>query len=307
MIEGIESVGEAVTGGMIARAVEPKAGEAVGQEHGATCLNCGAALNGEYCHDCGQPAHVHRTLTAWWHDLVHGVLHLDGKIWRTLPLLALKPGELTRRYIEGERAKFVSPMALFLFSVFLMFAVFSTIGGPIAVEQDEASSMEAAEAYKSELESTRDRLAELKAEREGLLKAGDPTAGVDKRIEDVEGELKVLNAAGMLVEKRAPNTAEQFSEPFETGPTPGDQNLELDGFQTGEPKLDSAIKKAQENPSLLFYKIQTNAYKFSWALIPISVPFLWLSSGNGASGCTTTPSSSLIPSPSCRSASSAFR
>src|SRR3546814_20405622 len=24
------------------------------------------------------------------------------------------------------------------------------------------------------------------------------------------------------------------------------------------------------------YKIQTNAYKFSWALIPISVPFLWL-------------------------------
>jgi hypothetical protein len=26
----------------------------------------------------------------------------------------------------------------------------------------------------------------------------------------------------------------------------------------------------------LFYKLKTNAYKFSWALIPISVPFVWL-------------------------------
>ena len=57
--------------------------------------------------------------TTW----LHGVLHFEGKIWRTLPLLAWKPGELTRRYIDGERARFVSPIALFLFSVFLMFAV----------------------------------------------------------------------------------------------------------------------------------------------------------------------------------------
>ena len=26
----------------------------------------------------------------------------------------------------------------------------------------------------------------------------------------------------------------------------------------------------------MFYKIKTNAYKFSWALIPISIPFIWL-------------------------------
>jgi hypothetical protein len=33
---------------------------------------------------------------------------------------------------------------------------------------------------------------------------------------------------------------------------------------------------AAKNPELLFYKLKTNAYKFSWALIPISVPFVWL-------------------------------
>src|SRR3546814_19142184 len=76
MVEGIEGVGDAVTGGVIARAVEPKAGESPeAEEHPETCLNCGAELVGSYCHDCGQSGHVHRPLTAWWHDLVHGVLH----------------------------------------------------------------------------------------------------------------------------------------------------------------------------------------------------------------------------------------
>ena len=40
--------------------------------------------------------------------------------------------------------------------------------------------------------------------------------------------------------------------------------------------LNQAYRRAKQNPSLLLYKLETNAYKFSWALIPISVPFLWL-------------------------------
>jgi hypothetical protein len=46
-----------------------------------------------------------------------------------------------------------------------------------------------------------------------------------------------------------------------------------DGFLGG---LNSKFKNAARNPELLFYKLKTNAYKFSWALIPISVPFVWL-------------------------------
>ena len=40
--------------------------------------------------------------------------------------------------------------------------------------------------------------------------------------------------------------------------------------------LSEPIEKAGRNPDLLFYKLKTNAYKFSWMLIPLSVPFLWL-------------------------------
>ena len=31
---------------------------------------------------------MHRTLGAFFHDLLHGVFHFEGRIWRTLPLLA---------------------------------------------------------------------------------------------------------------------------------------------------------------------------------------------------------------------------
>lgn len=43
-----------------------------------------------------------------------------------------------------------------------------------------------------------------------------------------------------------------------------------------ERRLNRALKQLNDNPSLLVYKLKTNGYKFSWALVPTSVPFLWL-------------------------------
>src|SRR4029450_11255949 len=150
-----EALGDAVTGGVVARGAEPKAGESAdGHTHETNCLNCGGSLAVPFCHECGQPAPLPRPLSAFFHDFLHGVLHFEGKIWRTLPLLAWKPGELTRRYIDGERARFVSPMALFLFSVFLMFAVFSAIGGPVTVTTNsgQADGVVRAEREKADAE-----------------------------------------------------------------------------------------------------------------------------------------------------------
>lgn len=101
-----------------------------GHTQQTVCLNCSTPLAGTHCHECGQHAHVHRSLAAVGHDLAHGAFHFEGAFWRTLPLLALKPGKLTRRYILGERKRFVSPTALFLFALFLMFTVFSFTGSP---------------------------------------------------------------------------------------------------------------------------------------------------------------------------------
>lgn len=77
------------------------------------------------------------------------MLHFEGKTWTTLPRLAWRPGELKRDYIEGKRASFVSPLALFLFSVFLMFAVVSSIGGRNFTSPELKSDL-ASDAAKSE-------------------------------------------------------------------------------------------------------------------------------------------------------------
>lgn len=248
-MDEIEAAGEAITGAALARAVEPDAGED-GHAHETDCLNCGTPLAGPHCHQCGQAAHVHRTIAGWWHDLAHGVLHLDGKVWRTLPLLVWRPGELTRRYIEGERAKFVSPLAFFLFSVFLMFAMFSTAGASLTGDPTGFRTEVA-----REISQTEGSVAAIERDRAAAEAAGTPTADIDRRLASEREDLASL------------------------------RRLEEDGIGTAGgvdmtgPKLlglDAAFRKAMENPALLIYKLQTNAYKFSWALIPLSVPFLWL-------------------------------
>ena len=276
VVSGIEGVGEAVTGAMLAQSVEP-GGRAAGP-HGDTCLNCGTALQGEFCHACGQKGHVHRTLGAFWHDVAHSVLHFDGKIWRTLPLLAWRPGELTRRYVEGERAKFVSPMAMFLFSVFLMFAVVSAFGGPFDMGSGTPAQerSEAAREFQEERAESQAELSRLTAQLSQAKAAGQDVTGIQSEIDRVRRKLRLEENAYKLALRLA-NEEEARDREQKDKTAAGEDSSELNiGAKTGWPPLDAAIEKAEKNPSLLLYKLQSNAYKFSWALIPISVPFLWL-------------------------------
>ena len=265
----LEGIGEAATGAMLARTVEPRAGHAAAEgDDGHTrerdCLNCGTRLAGDYCHACGQKAHVHRTLSALWHDLAHSVMHFDGKLWRTLPLLAWKPGELTRRYIQGERARFVSPIALFLFSVFLMFAIFSTLGGPLG---SGGNGPETRAAQQQALADSQAEIRELEAERRRLIAAGKPTASVDR---EIAARQTAIELSRRIVERAA------GPRDLATIETEGGGNAQVTFTPTGIAAIDAGIAKAQQNPELLGYKVQSNAYKFSWALIPISTPFVWL-------------------------------
>jgi len=248
MVGEFEALGDAITGGIVGRALEPKAGEGDdGHTHETKCLNCGAELTGEFCHACGQHAHVHRTLTAFFHDFLHGVLHFEGKIWRTLPLLAWKPGELTRRYVDGQRASFVSPIALFLFCVFLMFAAVSLLGNIGDFTPDAKKDIA------SEVAQDKRKLAVLEQQR--AAERGPVAAKLDEKIADQKTEIAAMEAV-------------------QRGEIPASAiNVDPSGLA---PSLSDAIKKARKNPELVAYKLKTNAYKFSWLIIPLSVPFVWL-------------------------------
>lgn len=246
----ISAAGDIVTGALVGRAVEPTAGEGGG--HGDLCLNCGTALIGPHCHQCGQAAHIHRSLGAIGHDLLHGVLHFEGKLWRTLPLLAWRPGQLMRRYIDGERARFVSPIALFLFSIFALFAIFSLIGvTPNGGIGPTPKTVAEAEGLKADLRGTREQFV---AQRAGMRPGSGPAIAMDERITALDKTIAEV-APGKVI----------------TGPISTDIKIE-----TGWERLDHGMKKVQENPSLALYKLQSNSYKFSWLLILLSIPFVWL-------------------------------
>ena len=79
------------------------------------CANCGAVLQGDWCHECGQLAEdFHRSVIRLIMEAVEGLTHLDGRLWRTAPTLLVRPAKLTTDYIEGHRASQIPPLHLFL-------------------------------------------------------------------------------------------------------------------------------------------------------------------------------------------------
>ena len=242
-----QAIGDAISAGLTARAVEPSAGESdAGHTHESACLNCGTPLIGSHCHACGQAAHVHRTLGAFFHDLLHGVFHFEGKVWRTLPMLAFRPGQLTREYIDGRRASYVSPLALFLFSVFLLFAAMSYTAGKAEFAEGDQAKVKA-EAIKG-LSDAQQALPALRQKRAALEAKGEDTDDIDQEISSREQVAAVASRVA------------------------GGEHIKSTGFSL----LDDVIDETTANPNLAIYKMQSHAYKYSWVLIPISIPFLWL-------------------------------
>jgi hypothetical protein len=150
------------------------------------------------------------------------------------------------------------------------------VGGPMDFSSPDQTPAEArAEAQRDfqREQAAHDReLARLRTERTRLAGAGEPTAEVDAEIRALEQEMRteqrVFQEAMALIGAREGGAVRAEVDAA--------QAERLDQLTGGGFWLDQAWEHAKENPELLAYKLQTNAYKFSWALIPISVPFVWL-------------------------------
>lgn len=225
-----------------------------GHTHETACLNCLTPLVGDHCHACGQRRHVHRTLASLFHDLAHGVFHFEGKIWRTVPMLAWKPGEVTRRYIDGERAKFVSPLALFLFSVFVLAAVLGSIPSDNSLVRVRDGVKDGWDSVDREKEQAVAKVKQLEAQR-AQARAPEARRRIDREI----ASLRTVRPATTAPEKGGAAGFVAESNP-------------VSKFEW----INERWRHAKKNPDLLIYKLKNSAYKFSWVLVPMSVPFMWL-------------------------------
>ena len=88
------------------------------------CRNCGAPLATPFCGECGQRAiDPDPTLREVVHELAEQFLQWDGRIARSFRLLVLRPGALTLEYLTGRRARYLSPLRLYLLCSVLYFFV----------------------------------------------------------------------------------------------------------------------------------------------------------------------------------------
>jgi len=256
----IEAVGGAATGGLIAGQFEKPAGKA--GEHHNLCADCGTETVGRFCHNCGNAAHVHRTLLHLGEELLHGVMHFDSRTWRTLPLLVFRPGRLTREWCEGKRTRYVSPLAVFLFTMFVMFMLLSYAPEPEGGSTVGRQAVATAELARRNTEVANARVA---------LKNAPPEARAGAEI-----ALKAAEANQARAKSRVGNTPKAAEvDGWQTDLATDAKSGQL-GFSTGSKKLDAKLQKKFENPELAAYKLQQTFYKFSFLLIPISIPFVAL-------------------------------
>lgn len=88
------------------------------------CLNCGTHLKGQYCGNCGQRSRS-RLISLWEliSDAFGDLFEIDSRLWQTVVPLMIRPGRLTRDYLQGRRARYMPPFRMYLVLSLLFFVV----------------------------------------------------------------------------------------------------------------------------------------------------------------------------------------
>jgi len=178
----IEAAGALATAGAVAGVIEGREGGAPGE---GDCSNCGAKLTGPFCAQCGQHAYPRRKLIHVIGELAHGIFYLETKTWRTLPMVLFRPGTLTRDYVFGKRARYLSPLTMFLFAIFIMFFAFSTIEAPTNIRNNEVTVTQ------EDLTEARRELTQAQAELARARTNPDPDEPAGLEVSLAEGAVEI--------------------------------------------------------------------------------------------------------------------
>jgi hypothetical protein len=89
-----------------------------------SCLNCGFTVDLRYCGNCGQEnIEPRRKFGELIFHFFEDLTHYEGKFWKTMRILVLRPGQLSVEYLQGKRMSHVPPVRLYIFISFLAFFI----------------------------------------------------------------------------------------------------------------------------------------------------------------------------------------
>ncbi|NQV87438.1 MAG: DUF3667 domain-containing protein [Woeseiaceae bacterium] len=157
------------------------------------CLNCGTRLRGQYCGICGQRSRS-RLISIWQllREAFGDLFELDSRLWRTVVPLLIRPGKLTRDYLEGRRARYMPPFRTYLVLsvIFFLVAFFDSQDlRQIIAPEAEPTAEEIAqkkEAAKVEAEEKKEIFAAVDEKLAALDAEGKLPDGVAKELSDTD-------------------------------------------------------------------------------------------------------------------------
>ena len=95
---------------------------------GTSCLNCGHVLDksDKYCPNCSQANSTKKlTLKDFLDEFLSNVISYDSRLLATLYAMLIKPGTITKDYIEGKRICYTNPFRFLLSLAFIYFLMVS--------------------------------------------------------------------------------------------------------------------------------------------------------------------------------------
>ena len=90
------------------------------------CFNCGHPFfgNEKFCPECGQKNKNPKiTFGSFVHEVFNGFISWDSKFWTTFIPLLIKPGKVSRDYIDGKRQRYANPFRFYLTISVLFFLI----------------------------------------------------------------------------------------------------------------------------------------------------------------------------------------
>ena len=211
--------------------------------HDDTCPNCDRILHGQYCSFCGQNQKgVDRHFLTLLNEAFEGLFSLQSKSWRTTFYLFFKPGFLTLEHFKNRRARYITPLRLYLITSICFFLVLSMItffsaDSPVTFSQ------------KADAELVQD------PSLESSTKTPDAQSSSDNLPDNSSTSLQHVD------EKSKPNI--ELNVPF-LGP-----DAEKKARNALQQKLDNAVNIVSERPKLLVSKIIDSSPPVVILLLPI--------------------------------------
>lgn len=117
------------------------------------CVNCGRHTDTDFCPDCGQKMAVQKmSMKRVFEEFLSNWMGFDNRLGRTIAGMTLRPGVVINAYLNGNRVRYIGPLAFLLIMTAVLILTFDLFGLDVEdfLEQNQSAFQDVTSQGKSE-------------------------------------------------------------------------------------------------------------------------------------------------------------